>query len=245
MPFALFLGAWRLMTSFPLAELLARWPALLERGGMWSGLASTYHAAWFAVPLAAAVVGGGAYVFARKSKIAIGIDGVLVGGSTKERFVAYRDIDHVRVVADIIEIRSRTSALLRLQLHGKDAQRRTAIVERLEAAIARAHALRADPTASFVESASADDLVRAAGGASSYRVAAPSRDDLWDVFESPALAPESRRAAAEALASGIDEAERSRFRVAAEQIAEPETRAHLRELLEDEPAAPRRMRRQA
>lgn len=177
---------------------------------------------------------GGAYLFARKSKIAVGLDGVLVGGTTKERFVAYRDIDHVRVLGDIIELRTRTSALLRLQLHSEDAGRRVAIVERIEAAIARARTLRADPTTAFMENATVEDLTRAADGAASYRFAAPSRDKLWEVFESPVLAPEARRAAAEALASGIDASERPRFRIAAEQIAEPATRDRLHELLGDE-----------
>lgn len=181
-----------------------------------------------------AIALGGAYLFARKSKIAVGLDGVLVGGTTKQRFVAYRDIDHVRVLGDIIELRSRTSALLRLQLHGEDAGRRVAIVERIEAAIARARTLRADPTAAFMENASVDDLTRAADGAASYRFAAPSRDKLWEVFESPVLAPEARRAAAEALASGIDPSERPRFRIAAAQVAEPATRDRLHELLGDE-----------
>lgn len=181
-----------------------------------------------------AIALGGAYLFARKSKIAVGLDGVLVGGTTKQRFVAYRDIDHVRVLGDIIELRTRTSALLRLQLHGEDAGRRVAIVERIEAAITRARTLRADPTAAFMENASVDDLTRAADGAASYRFAAPSRDKLWEVFESPVLAPEARRAAAEALASGIDASERPRFRIAAEQIAEPATRDRLHELLGDE-----------
>lgn len=225
------IGAVGAMVTLTFAVLLSLTSWRFVRALRETGMAA-YLASYCAIAL------GGAYLFARKSKIAIGLDGVLVGGTTKQRFVAYRDIDHVRVLGDIIELRSRTSALLRLQLHGEDAGRRVAIVERIEAAIARTRTLRADPTAAFMENASVDDLTRAAEGAASYRFAAPSRDKLWEVFESPVLAPEARRAAAEALASGIDPSERPRFRIAAEQIAEPATRDRLQELLGDEEAEP-------
>ena len=185
-----------------------------------------FLAAYIAVAL------GGSYLFARKSKIAIGLDGVLIGGTSKRRFVAYRDIDHARVVGETIELRARDRTVLRLQLHGEDAGRRDAIVERLNAAIARVQTHRADPAAAFVEGASVAELTRAAEGASSYRMAAPTREKLWEIFESPVLAAAARRAAAEALVPGIDAEERARFRVAADQVAEPATRTRLQELIE-------------
>lgn len=179
---------------------------------------------------------GGAFLFARKSKIAIGLDGVLVGGTTKRRFVAYRDIDHARATGETIELRARDRTVLRLQLHGEDAGRRVAIVERLNAAIARVKMHRADPAAAFVEGATVAELTRAAEGAASYRMAAPTREKLWEIFESPVLATEARRAAAEALVPGIDDAERTRFRIAADHVAEPKTRVRLQELLEADAA---------
>ena len=183
-----------------------------------------------------AIALGGAFLFARKSKIAIGLDGVLVGGTTKRRFVAYRDIDHARATGETIELRSRDRTVLRLQLHGEDAGRRVAIVERLNAAIARVKTHRADPAAAFVEGASVAELTRAAEGATSYRMAAPTREKLWEIFESPVLATEARRAAAEALVPRIDAEERTRFRLAADQVAEPVTRVRLQELLADDAA---------
>ena len=186
--------------------------------------------AFLAAYIAAAL--GGSFLFARKSKIAIGLDGVLIGGTSKRRFVAYRDIDHARAVGETIELRAQERTVLRLQLHGEDAGRRVAIVERLNAAIARVQTHRADPAAAFVEFATVAELTRAAEGAASYRMAAPTREKLWEIFESPVLAAEARRAAAEALVPGIDAEERTRFRVAADQVAEPATRIRLQELLE-------------
>jgi len=192
-------------------------------------------AAGILVPLLAAYVVaalGGAFLFVRKSKIAIGIDGVLVGGTTRRQFVAYRDIDLARAVGDTIELRARKRTVLRLQLHGEDAGRREAIIDRLNAAIARVQSHRADPAAAFVEGASVAELSRAAEGAASYRMTAPTREKLWEIFESPVLAAEARQVAAEALVSGIDDAERTRFRIAADRVAEPATRVRLQELLE-------------
>ncbi len=190
------------------------------------------NGAFFATYIAAAL--GGSYLFARKSKVAIGLDGVLIGGTSKRRFVAYRDIDHARALGETIELRARARTVLRLQLHGEDAGRRVAIVNRLNAAIARVQTHRADPAAAFVEGASVAELTRAAEGAASYRMAAPTREKLWEIFESPVLAAEARRAAAEALVPGIDAEERTRFRIAADHVAEPATRLRLQELLEND-----------
>ena len=139
-----------------------------------------------------------------------------------------------RALGETIELRARARTVLRLQLHGEDAGRRVAIVNRLNAAIARVQTHRADPAAAFVEGASVAELTRAAEGAASYRMGAPTREKLWEIFESPVLAAEARRAAAEALVPGIDAEERTRFRIAADHVAEPATRLRLQELLEND-----------
>ncbi len=198
-------------------------------------LRHTHSAGWFLGAYVSAALGG-AFLFWRKSRIAIGLDGVLVGGTTKRRFVAYRDIDHARAIGETIELRSHDRAVLRLQLHGKDAGRRVAIVERLNAEIDRVRMHRADPAAAFVAGASVADLTRAAEGAASYRMAAPTRDKLWEIFESPVLAAGARRAAGEALVLGIDAEERTRFRIAADRVAEPATRVRLQELVDADAA---------
>ena len=50
-----------------------------------------------------------------------------------------------------------------------------------------AEAQRDEAAVSFVASASTEALDRAAGGVTSYREAAPTREKLWQVLESPAV----------------------------------------------------------
>ena len=179
------------------------------------------------------IAGASAFLFQRVSRISIGLDGILIGGSSRTRFFGYRDVDAARERGGDIELLRGDRVVLRLQLHGKDASRREALLERLREAITRAENLRGDPDAGFVASASVEDLTRAADGAASYRQALPTRDKLWQLFESPAIDSAARKAAGEALASGGDAGERARLRIAAEHCADPDARVRLHELLDD------------
>jgi hypothetical protein len=176
-------------------------------------------------------------LFCRASRIAVGVDGVRVQGTSRLRFFPYREVDGARVHGSNLELYRGTRTVLRLQLHGDDAPRREALLARLEGAIARAHADRGDPVAGFLSSASRAELARAAGGASDYRSAAVSRDQLWALLEGPAIDAASRRAAAEALGGSRDRAERERLRVIGEQCAEPAMRVRIAELLAEGPTA--------
>jgi hypothetical protein len=188
-----------------------------------------------------AITIAGAAAFARASRISVGVDGILVKGSSRRRFFAYGNVDGVRVRGTDIELARGKRTLLRLQLHGKDIARREALAARIEAAIARAHEEREAPVASFVASASSAELASvAAGGGGDYRRSAMSREELWSVVEGPASDSRTRRAAAEALAKSGDPSERARLRVAAENAAEPTLRATLEDLAEDEPEPARR-----
>lgn len=177
---------------------------------------------------------GAAVLFRRASQVSIGLDGVLVRGSSRTRFYGFRDVDLARVRGSDLELVRGTRVVLRMQLHGKDAARRDALLSRLQASIARASAERDEPAASFVSSASRADLARAAQGGGSYRSLAVSREQLWTVLEGPAVDTAARRAAAEALASSRDPAERARLRVAADLCAEPSVRVRMHALLQDE-----------
>ena len=181
-----------------------------------------------------AMMAGAAVLFRRASRVSIGLDGILVKGSSPTAFYGFRDVNRARANGSDLELLQGNRVVLRLQLHGKDASRREALLARLEAAIARAAAERHEPAVSFVSGASSADIDRAAGGGGTYRQAAVSREQLWTVLEGPAIDPASRRAAAEALASGRDAEERARLRVVAEQCAEPSVRIRLHELLEDD-----------
>ena len=177
---------------------------------------------------------GSALYFRRASRIAVGLDGIHVHGSSRSRFYAFGDLDDVRTNGIAIELLRGGRAVLRLQLHGPDAARRDALTKRLAAAVARAAEERDQPVTRFVNGATREDLSRAAEGASSYRHAAVSRDQLWAALEGPSVASDARLAAAEALARRADPSERARFRIATERCAEPSVRARMHELLEAE-----------
>jgi hypothetical protein len=140
-------------------------------------------------------------------------------------------------------------ALLRLQLHGEDAARRGAVLERIRAAIGRAAEGRSDSTTELVSSASSAALARAAHGAGDYRQAAVTRDQLWAVVEGPAVDAAARCTAGEALAGSGDEEERARLRVAADHCADPQVRVALHAIADggeaEEPVVPSVSRRAA
>jgi len=179
----------------------------------------------------------GVALFTRKSRIAVGLDGILIKGSSRERFFGYREVDSARTRGGNIELLRGTRVMLRLQLHGKDAARREALLARIEAAIARAATEREQPAASFVASASSAQLTQIAHGGGDYRQSAMTREQLWELLEGPAIDTATRRAAGEALAMTEDPAERRRLRVAADQCAEPAVRIRLHALLDDENGA--------
>lgn len=181
-----------------------------------------------------AVAAVGVVAFQRVSRVSIGVDGILIGGSTRTRFFAYREVDGARARGGDLELLRGDRVILRLQLHGKDAPRREALLARIRAAIAHADVARRDPALAFVESASTEDLtVAAAGAASTYRRVAPSREKLWELLEGPAIGAEARRAAATALARTANAAEAERLRVAVERWAHPAARSEIQELVED------------
>ena len=177
---------------------------------------------------------GGTLLFRRASRISVGLDGIFVSGSARKRFVPFSEIDDAMPNGSSIELKRGSTTVLRLQLHGEDAARRDALAERIRAAIAVAAALRNTPDVDFVRSAKQDAIERAAGGASSYREAAPTREKLWELLESPAIDANGRKAAATALSRQSNDSEKVRLRVAAEHCAEPSVRARIYELLEDD-----------
>jgi hypothetical protein len=185
---------------------------------------------------------GGALAFRRASKIRVGVDGVFVTGSSRTRFFAYKDLDEARATGSALELLQGDSVVLRLQLHGEDATKRGAILERICEAIARSKQGRDAAAARVVESVSGEALARLAQGGGDYRAPALTREQLWALVEGPEHDARIRTASAEALASTGDRTERARLRVAAGQCAEPDARTALEDLAtedgdldEDEP----------
>jgi hypothetical protein len=183
-----------------------------------------------AVAVYAGVALVGATAFRMASRVAVGVDGVLVKGTSRTRFFAYRDLDGVRVVRGDVELLRRGKAVLRLQLHGADAIRRDAVTARIRENIERVQRGEGAVAAQLVSSSTKDALARVASGGADYRAASLSREALWALIEGPAVDAGARRAAAEALSRTSDERERVRLRVAAEHCADPEVRIALTEL---------------
>jgi hypothetical protein len=190
----------------------------------------------------AAFAAAGALSLQKASRVSIGVDGIHVRGTSRARFVPYRAIDAARTNGNgDVEIVRRGRVVLRLQLHGEDAGRRDAVLDRIRANIDRVLIGESAPAAELVASASKEDLARFATGAADYRAATLSREQLWALVEGPEVEGSARTRAAGALARSADQAERARLRVAAERCAEPQVRVALEVLAAEmdgqEPAA--------
>lgn len=172
-----------------------------------------------------------AWLFQHASRIAVGRDGVFVGGTSRRRFFAYRELDEVRETHGDLELRRGGKTILRLQLHGQDATRRAAILARIEEGIARADHVARDGAASFVAAASTHTVARSAVGGADYRMRAVSTDALWSLVEGSGVDAAARTAAAKAVVAGGGE--RDRVRVAASLCADPAVRDALEDVAED------------
>jgi hypothetical protein len=184
----------------------------------------------FGAAMLASIAGaaGATFAFQRASRIALGVDGVLVTGTSRTRFLAYRDVDDVDVTrsGDVL-LRRHGRVALRLQLHGDDQGKHVAIAERIRQSIAGAAELGGGGAHRLAEAATFAPLARAARGQSDYRAPGATREELWQLVEATATAGPARVAAGEALALEADRADRARLRIAAEHCAEPSTRAAL------------------
>jgi hypothetical protein len=178
-----------------------------------------------------------AAVFRRASRIAVGLDGVLVSGAGRKRFIPWSSIDDVRVEGIAIVVAKGRRVLVRLQPHGDDAERKDALAARFREAFLAAE--RAKGEAGHVQATHAaqdERLADSLRGATDYRSAAVTREQLWNVVEGPAAEPRTREVAAEALTHGLDAEERVRLRVAADKCADPTVKASLVRLLAEEEA---------
>jgi hypothetical protein len=209
------------MPALPLVVWIATRPiAQLFRDPHLFWLVATYTA--FAL--------GSALLFQRASRVAVGIDGVRVYGTSRTRFFAYKSIDDARVEGGDVVLVRKDRVVLRLQLHGEDATRRDAIVARIQAHVADARDTRAAGAQRFVETKTREEVARAAMGGGDYRAPSVTRDQLWQLVEGPTTDANARTAAAEALARAIEPGEQARLRVAAERCAEPRVRVALEKI---------------
>jgi hypothetical protein len=182
---------------------------------------------------AVAVYGGVAIasilLFHIGSRIAVGLDGVLVRGTSRERFVAYRDLDGARATSRELHLLRRGAVVLRLQMHGSRALR-DAVLARISERIARARDERHTNAAIRVAAAMPERLASLASSGASYRAPAVSREALWGLVDGPGVESAARAAAVQVLARTCDEEEGVRLRVVLDQCADPSVRAAWREL---------------
>jgi hypothetical protein len=176
----------------------------------------------------------GAFAFEQASRISVGVDGIRVSGTSRTRFFAYRDLDEVREAKGDILLVRRGRTLLRLQLHGPDATRRAAILDRIRAGIARVAEVERDGAANLVAAVSHETVARTMRGGTDYRMASVSRDALWSLVEGAAVDASARTAAARAILETSTSEERSRIRVAAGHCADPKVRVALEEMADEE-----------
>ena len=172
--------------------------------------------------------------FRKASTIAVGRDGIFVRGTSKERFYAYQDFDEVRLAGMHFDFHKSGRRVLRLQLHGTDLARAEALADRIRAALALSASARDNGAHLLATSATGGALGRAVQGATDYRQASVSREQLWELVEGEATQAQARVVAAEALASASDGQDRARLRIAAHHVADPKVRVALEELADDE-----------
>jgi hypothetical protein len=176
---------------------------------------------------------GGTMLFRSVSRIIVGIDGVLVIGAERKRFIGYGAIDEVRESrGDLLLLRG-GRLVLRLQLQEADAARSDVLVARLREAMARAAILRSDGAEMLVRATMAGEgasrrLLSSIRGGLDYRQPALAREQLWKLVEGPAAERDARTLAAGALVPTLDEHERTRLRAAADNCADPRVRVALR-----------------
>jgi hypothetical protein len=185
------------------------------------------------LPLAAyfASLVGVAVWFRKASTIAVGRDGIFIRGTSKPRFFGYSSFDEVRLTGVHLDLVRAGKVVLRLQLHGADAARAESLAERIRAALALSN--RTDGAHLLARTAVAGLLGRAAQGATDYRQASVTREQLWELVEGEATDEQARVAAATALADSGGREDRGRLRVAAAHVADPRVRIALEELAEE------------
>jgi hypothetical protein len=193
------------------------WTLVAPSSGPFLAALATYVAAALASP----------FLLQRASRIAVGIDGVWVRDATQTRFFAFRELDEAQARgADLVLVRG-GRVVLRLQMHGEDAGRRDEVLARVNDAVTRSRATTSRGAEMMVKALPARRVAASAMGADSYRVPSVTREQLWELVEGPTTGGETRTAAAHALSTALDDAERSRLRVAAARCAEPRVRIAL------------------
>jgi hypothetical protein len=173
------------------------------------------------------------FAFRRASRIAVGVDGVWVRDASHVRFYAYRDLDEARARGADVDLVTRGETTLLLQMHGEDATQRDEVIARVNAGIARSRDASNRGAEMVVQTVPTSGVAATTSGDNRYRLPSISRDQLWQLVEGSTADASTRTAAAQALASALDDGDRARLRVAATQCVEPRLRVTLEALAEE------------
>ncbi len=178
------------------------------------------------------------------SKIAIGVDGVLLRWLWMKKFIPMSKISHIERVEDRtirVQLVDRSEELLYTSMRRRGglggslaSQHRDAILARLGEAIMayRARGPAADVSALVGKGTRTrgewlEALGKLRNFEGGYREAVVRDDDLWRVVEDPSAPEDARGGAAMLLRPSLDEAGKARVRVAAEATASPKLRIAL------------------
>jgi len=182
---------------------------------------------------------GAATLFRRMSRIVVGIDGILVLGADKTRFISYAGLDGVKASGSDILLQHRGKTTLRLQLHDDDVTRAPALAARIQAAMDHSRRMQSEGADRLMQAQGTLDaskrLASSSRGGLDYRQPAIAREQLWELVEGPVSDANARRVAAEALAPDMSREEKERLRVVVEKCAEPRARVALQRLLDQDP----------
>lgn len=214
-----------LSTSFVAVMLMLHRKEVLRATGPYANLAF-FAWLWWSIALA------------RRAKVVVGSDGILVRRSLRRnRYVPFAEVDAVNVDGGEVVVTRRSGTPLRFGmertqssswLHSADG-----LARRIEQARLRRAAFEA-PSQALVARGdrSAREWLEALGALgdetrASYRGATVPRDALWHAIEDVAAAPDVRAGAAVALRGRLDGVERERLRLAADACASPRLRVAL------------------
>jgi hypothetical protein len=177
------------------------------------------------------------------SKIAVGVDGILVRWLWQKKFIPMAQISQVMPEGDRairVLLADGSAEVIYTAMHRRNtwrsytAQHRDAVLARIHEALiafrgrgptADVSAIVGKGTRTRSEWLAALEKLRAAEGG--YRDAVVRDEDLWRVVEDPAAPEDARAGAAMLLRRSLDEAGKARVRVAAEATASPRLRVVL------------------
>src|ERR1019366_1969497 len=143
-------------------------------------------------------------------------------------------LDEARARGADLQLVRQGRVILRLQMHGEDAGRRDEVLARVNEKVARSRVSTTRGAEMLVQAMPTHRVAATARGADDYREASVSREQLWELIEGPTTDAETRTAAAQALATELLQAARTRLQTAAARCAEPRVRVALETLAPDD-----------